>query len=160
VAGSVHLPPLTTNNRLHYKVDHNVSSEEVCCFRLTTIWTPESTRHCLKYHAHTHIISKLYADQSVKARLDQGEIRRVNTRREVGQGCCLSQTRFNLHSENHTSEALEGSRDFQIVRQVIRTPKYAMTLCHRLKGMTDGKTETGTRCEMEHNVKTAKGMRC
>ena len=45
------------------------------------------------------LISKLYMDQRVKVRLDQGETRSVQTGRGVRQGCCLSPILFNLYSE-------------------------------------------------------------
>jgi hypothetical protein len=44
-------------------------------------------------------ISKLYMDQSVKLRLDQGERRSVKIRRGFRKGCCLSPILCNLYSE-------------------------------------------------------------
>jgi hypothetical protein len=70
------------------------------------------------------LISKLYMDQSVKIRLDQGETRRVTSGRGVRQGCCLSQILRNWYSEYISKEDLERSGDFKI-GQVIRTVKYA-----------------------------------
>jgi hypothetical protein len=54
------------------------------------------------------LISKLYMEQSVKVRLDQGETRSVKIGRRVRQGCCLLPILFNLYSEYLTKEALEG----------------------------------------------------
>jgi hypothetical protein len=45
------------------------------------------------------LISKLYMEQSVKIRLDQGETRSVKIGRGVRQVCCLSPILFNLYSE-------------------------------------------------------------
>jgi hypothetical protein len=73
----------------------------------------------------SRLISKLYMEQSVKVRLDQGEARSVKIGRGDRQGCCLSPILFNLYSEYLTKEALEGFRDFKIGGQVIRTVKYA-----------------------------------
>jgi hypothetical protein len=97
------------------------------------------------------LISKLYVAHNVKIRLDQGEARSVKIGRGVRQGCCLSPTVFNLHSEHFTKEALEGSGDFKIGGQVIRAVKYAADLVLLaeeetvLQGMTDRLTEIG-RC--------------
>jgi hypothetical protein len=52
------------------------------------------------------LISKLYMDQSVKVRLDQGVTKSVKMGRGVRQGCCLSPLLFNLYSEYVTQEAL------------------------------------------------------
>jgi hypothetical protein len=71
------------------------------------------------------LISKLYMEQSVKLRLDQGETRSVKIGRGVRHSCCLSPILFNLCSEYLTKEALEGFRDFKIGGHVIRTVKYA-----------------------------------
>jgi len=54
------------------------------------------------------MISNLYMAQSVKIRLNRGETRSVKTGRGVRQGCCLSPILFNLYSECHIKEALEG----------------------------------------------------
>jgi hypothetical protein len=66
------------------------------------------------------LISRLYMDQSVKLRLNQGKTRRVKTGRGGRQGCYLSPIIFNLYSEYFTKEALEGCADFKIGGQVIR----------------------------------------
>jgi hypothetical protein len=50
------------------------------------------------------LISKLYVEQSVIIRLDQGETRSVKIGRGVRQGCCLSPILFNLYSEYLTKE--------------------------------------------------------
>ena len=63
--------------------------------------------------------------QSVRVRLNRGEIRSVKTGRGVGQACCLSPVLFNLYSECFTKEALEGFGDFKIGGQIIHTVKYA-----------------------------------
>jgi hypothetical protein len=63
-------------------------------------------------------------EQSVKIRLDQGEMRSVKIGRGVRHGCCFSPILFNLYSEYLTKEALEGFGDFKI-GQVIRHVKYA-----------------------------------
>jgi hypothetical protein len=59
------------------------------------------------------LISKLYMDQSVEIRLDQGETRSVKIGRGVRQSCCLSPILFNLYSEYLTKEALEGFGDLK-----------------------------------------------
>ena len=71
------------------------------------------------------LISKLYMEQSVNIRLDQGETKSVKIGREIGKVCCLSPILFNLHSKYLTKEALEGFGDFKIRGQVIGTVKYA-----------------------------------
>jgi hypothetical protein len=111
------------------------------------------------------LISKLYMEQSVKVRLDQGETRSVKIGRGVRQGCCLSPILFNLYSEYLTKEALEGFGDFKIGGQIIRTVKCAddLVLLAReenvLQGMLDTLIEIGRRYGMEMNVEKAKVMR-
>jgi hypothetical protein len=89
------------------------------------------------------LISKVYIEQSVKIRVDQGETRSVKIGRGVRQGCCLSPILYKLFSEYLTKEALEGFGDFKIGGQVIRTAKYAddLVLLAReekvLQGMVD-----------------------
>jgi hypothetical protein len=65
------------------------------------------------------LIRRLYTDQSVKLRLDQGETRSVMTGREVRQGCCLSPILFSLYSEYLTKETLEEFGVFEIGGQII-----------------------------------------
>ena len=60
----------------------------------------------------SRLTSRLYMDQRVKVRLDQGETRSVQIGRGVRQGCCLSPILFNLYSECLTKEALDGLGDF------------------------------------------------
>jgi hypothetical protein len=110
-------------------------------------------------------ISKLYMEQSVKVRLDQGETRSVKIGRGVRQGCCLSPILFNLYSEYLTKEDLEGFGDFKIGGKVIRTVKYADDLVLLAKeetvllGMNDRLIEIGRRYGMEMNVDETKVMR-
>jgi hypothetical protein len=74
------------------------------------------------------LISKLFMDQSVKVRLDQGEKTTVKSGREVRKGCCLSPILFKVYSDYLTKETLEGFGDFKRGRQIIRTVKYAYDL--------------------------------
>jgi hypothetical protein len=60
------------------------------------------------------LIGKLYMEQSVKVRLDQGETRSVKTGRGTRKGFRLSPILFNLYSEYLTKEALEVFGDFKI----------------------------------------------
>jgi hypothetical protein len=71
------------------------------------------------------LISNLYMAQSVKVLLNCGETISLKIGRGVRQGCCLSQSLFNLYSECLTKEALEGFEDFKISGQIIHTMKYA-----------------------------------
>jgi hypothetical protein len=111
------------------------------------------------------LIRKLYMEQSVKVRLDQGETRSVKTGRGVTQGCGLSPILFKLYSEYLTKEALQGFGDFKIGGQVIRTVKYAddLVLLAReetvLQGMVDRLIEIGRRYGMEMNVGKTKVMK-
>jgi hypothetical protein len=73
------------------------------------------------------MIIKLYMDQSVKLKLNQGEIRSVKIGRGFRQGCCLLLILFNLCNEYFTKGALEGFGNFKIEGQVIRTLKYSKT---------------------------------
>jgi len=70
------------------------------------------------------LTSKLYMDQRVGVRLDQGETRSVQSGRGATQGCCLSPILFNLYSKCLTKEALDGLGDFNIGEQIIQTVKY------------------------------------
>jgi hypothetical protein len=105
------------------------------------------------------LISKLYMEQCVKVRLDQGETRSVKIGRGVRQGCCMSPILFNLYTEYLIKEALEGFGDFRIGGHVIRTVKYAYELVLLakeetvLQGMFDRVIEIGRRYGMEMNVK-------
>jgi hypothetical protein len=65
------------------------------------------------------LISKLYMDQSVKVRPDQGVTKSVKIGRGVRQGCCLSPLLFNLYNEYVTQDALEGLGDFRVGGQII-----------------------------------------
>jgi hypothetical protein len=111
------------------------------------------------------LISKLYMKQSVKIRLDQGEMRSVKIGRGVRQGCCWSPILFNLYSEYLTKEALEGFGEFKIGGQVIHTVKFAddLVLLAReekvLQGMIDRLIEIGRHCGMEMNVEKTRVMR-
>jgi hypothetical protein len=111
------------------------------------------------------LISKLYMEQIVKIRLDQGETRSVKIGRGVREDCCLSPILFNLYSEYFTKEALEGFGDFKIGGQVIRTVKYAddLVLLDRketvLRGMIHRLSEIGRRYGMDMNVEKTKVMR-
>jgi len=111
------------------------------------------------------LISKLYTDQRVKARLDRGETRSVQIGRGVRQGCCLSPILFNLFSESLTKEALGELGDFNIGGQTIQTVKYADDLVLMakeetvLQGMIDKLIEIGSCYGMEMNVEKTKVMR-
>jgi hypothetical protein len=111
------------------------------------------------------LISKLYMEQSVKIRLDQGETISVKIGRGVRQVCCLSPILFKLNSECLTKEALEGFGDFKVGGQVIRTVKYSddLVLLAReekvLQGMIDRLIEIGRRYGIEMNMKKIKVMR-
>jgi len=111
------------------------------------------------------LISKLYMDQRVKVRLDRGETRRVQIRRGVRQGCCLSPILFNLYSECLTKEALDGLGDFNIGRQIIQSVKYADDLVLMakeetvLQGMINKLIKIGRCYDMEINVEKTKVMR-
>jgi hypothetical protein len=69
-------------------------------------------------------ISKMCKDQSVKTKLDRGQIRNVKIGRGARQGWCLSQILFNLHRDYLSKDTLEGFKYSQ-VGHVIRTVKYA-----------------------------------
>jgi hypothetical protein len=111
------------------------------------------------------LISKLYMEQSVKTRLDQGKTRSVKIGIGVRKGCCLYPILFNLYSEYLIRETLEGFADFKIGEKLIRTVKYAddLVLLVReekvLQGMVDRLIEIGRRYGMEMNVEKTKIMR-
>ena len=104
------------------------------------------------------LISNFYMAQSVKVRLNRGETRSVKIVRGVRQGCCLSPILFNLYSEYHNKEALEGLGDFKICGQIIQTVKYADDLVllakkeKVLQDMIDKLIEIGRCYGMEMNV--------
>ena len=108
------------------------------------------------------LISKLYMDQRVKVRLDQGETRSVQIGIGVRQGCCLLPILFNLYSECLTKEALDGFGGFNIGGQIIQTVKYSDELVLMaeeetvLEGMIDKLIETGSCYGMEMNVERNK----
>jgi hypothetical protein len=110
------------------------------------------------------LISKLYMEESVKVRLDQGEMRSSKIGRKVRQGCCLSLILFNVYSEYLTKETLEEFGDFKI-GQVLCIVKYVddLVLLAReemvLQGMIDRLIEIGRRYGMEMNVEKTKVMR-
>ena len=97
-------------------------------------------------------------DQSVKVRLDKGEIRGEKTERGVRKGWCLSPILFNLYSEYLTKKALEVFEDLKIRRQIIRTVKSAddIKLLTKeemvLQDMLDRLIYIALYCEMEINV--------
>jgi hypothetical protein len=70
------------------------------------------------------LISNLYMAQSVKVRLNRGEIS-VKIGRGVRQGCCLLPVLFNLYSECIAKVDLEGFGDFKMGGKIIHTVKYA-----------------------------------
>jgi len=59
------------------------------------------------------LISKLYMDQSVKLKLDQGEKISVKNGRGVRHGRCLSAILFIFYSECLNKKALEGVDDLK-----------------------------------------------
>jgi hypothetical protein len=95
------------------------------------------------YRCGRRLISKLYVDDSVKIRLDEGEIRSMKIGRGVRQGSCLSQILFSVYSECLIKEAVEGFGDFKIEGHVICAVKYADDLVQPskeealLQGTTD-----------------------
>jgi len=70
---------------------------------------------------------RLYMDQSVKLKLDQGDTRSVKTGKGVRQGYCFSSTLINLQSQYLTKEAVEGFGDFR-TGQVVCKVKHAEVL--------------------------------
>jgi len=108
------------------------------------------------------LISNLYMAQSVKVRLNRGEIRSVKIGIGVRQGCCLSSVMFNLYSEYLTKEALEGLGDYKIGGKNIHTVKYADDLVvlakegKVLQDMVDKLIEIGRCNGMEMNVEETK----
>jgi hypothetical protein len=137
-------------------IDWQKAFDRVNCTKLMQILKGTGIDWCER-----RFISKLYMEQSVKIRLDQGEMRSVKIGRGVRQGCCWSPILFNLYSEYLTKEALEGFGDFKIA-QVIRTVKYEDYLvllaeeATVLQGMIDRLIEIGRRYGMEINVEKTK----
>jgi hypothetical protein len=107
---------------------------------------------------------KLYMDQSVNLKLDQGGAKRVKIGRGVRKGSRLSPILFNLYSEYLTKEALEGFGNFKL-RPVIRTLQYADDIVLVAmeeavqQGMIKRQTEIGRCFGMEMNVDKTKVMR-
>jgi hypothetical protein len=97
------------------------------------------------------LVTKLYMDESVKARLGQVETRNVKTGRGVTGVCSHVADCINVYSEYLTQEALEGFGDFKIGGQVMGTVKYAddLVLLAKeetvLQSMIDRLTEIGRR---------------
>ena len=118
-------------------------------------------RICIDWRER-RLISKLYMEQKVKVRLDQGETRSVQIGTGVRQRCCLSPILFNLYSECLTKEAVDGLGDFNIGGQIIQTVKYADELVLMakeetvLQSMIDKLIETGRYYGMEMNVEKTK----
>ena len=77
-----------------------------------------------RYWSERRLISKLYLNQNVKLKLDQGE--KISMKNGIGirQGRCLSPILFNFYSEYLNKEALEGVGDFKIRGQVTDSVKY------------------------------------
>jgi hypothetical protein len=57
---------------------------------------------------HRRLISKLYLDQRIKLKRNQGETISVKIGREVSKGSCLLPVLLHLYREYLTKEALEG----------------------------------------------------
>jgi hypothetical protein len=111
------------------------------------------------------LISKLYMDQSVKVRLDQGVTKSVKIGRGVRQGCCLSPLLFNVYIVYVTQEALEGLGGFKVEGQIISTVRYANDLVLLakeetvLQSMIDKLIEVERGYGMEINVERTKTIR-
>jgi hypothetical protein len=91
-------------------IDWQKALDQVNWIKLMQILKGASINWCER-----RLIRKLYTDQSVKVQLDQGQtsvkIRRgvrqgngLSLKEKLRQGCCLSPTLFNLHSEYLTKE--------------------------------------------------------
>ena len=126
----------------------------ICIYSLHLTWNPivlysffpKSVSSCklvwvkIKFHywRKRRLISKMYVDQTVKLKLDQGEKIRA-----VRHGRSLSLILFNFYSECLNKEPLEGVEDFKIGRKIIHTVKYVddLVLLTKeetvLQGMTD-----------------------
>jgi hypothetical protein len=104
------------------------------------------------------LISKLYMDQSVRVRPDQGVTKSIKIGRGVRKGCCLSPLLLNVYSEYVTQEALECLGDFKVGGQIISMMRYADDLVLLAKeetirqSMIDKVIEIGRGYGMEINV--------
>jgi hypothetical protein len=105
---------------------------------------------------------RLYMDQIVTVRLDQGVTKSVKIGRGIRQRCCLSPLLLILYSEYVTQEALEGFGEFKVGGQIISMVRYADDLVLLAKEVTilqrmiDKLIEAGRSYGMEINVEKNK----
>ena len=78
------------------------------------------------------LISKLYMDQSVKLRLDQGETRNLKSGRRVRQGCCLSQNKT-CTANNLPSKPPKGLETSKYEDKYFAKWNVTITLCYCLR---------------------------